>query len=322
MLRLFLPILLALPAYAEQMSLGDGFSNAGSSVQSFLKRPSRGRRLLRELHERLRDQVLDSIESGTRNLSYSNARKLLFSAIEKTEQDGVRGIVDAYSRVFIAGHGKDGYFFHENGNQNGDDCPENDQMNTEHIWPRGFFESNDGNLREKLMASDLHNLLPSLSCINNRRASLPFGNVYGEMEYSNNAGAKLGNGVFEPPDAVKGRVARALFYFYTTYYDQEIMGDRDYWETRARDYLKWRGKLDPLQRAHKNRIKQRMRKDFPNDFWNSQLPTLLDWNRRYPPGPEEKLRNDLIERHQGVRNPFIDEPVLADRIGLDGFRFP
>lgn len=34
-----------------------------------------------------------------------------------------------------------------------------------------------------------------------------------------------------------------------------------------------------------------------------------------PPDANERRRNDLIEQFQGNRNPFIDDPSLADKIG-------
>ncbi len=43
---------------------------------------------------------------------------------------------------------------------------------------------------------------------------------------------------------------------------------------------------------------------------------LLDWHRADPVSPEEKRRNDKIEEHQGTRNPFIDNPALADSLGF------
>ena len=47
---------------------------------------------------------------------------------------------------------------------------------------------------------------------------------------------------------------------------------------------------------------------------------LLEWNRTFPPSNQERGRNALVERFQGNRNPFIDDPSLADRIGAEGFR--
>jgi len=42
--------------------------------------------------------------------------------------------------------------------------------------------------------------------------------------------------------------------------------------------------------------------------------TLKRWNRDDPVSDEERRRNDAIERIQGNRNPFIDEPALAERL--------
>lgn len=38
------------------------------------------------------------------------------------------------------------------------------------------------------------------------------------------------------------------------------------------------------------------------------------WNHADPPSVHEKQRNDLIEKLQGRRNPFIDNPDLADQL--------
>ena len=44
------------------------------------------------------------------------------------------------------------------------------------------------------------------------------------------------------------------------------------------------------------------------------LRTLKDWNRKDPPSKQEKERNDRIEKIQGQRNPYVDNPSLAERI--------
>lgn len=43
-----------------------------------------------------------------------------------------------------------------------------------------------------------------------------------------------------------------------------------------------------------------------------QRRLLRQWNRAHPPGAEEKHRNNVIQRLQGRRNPYIDNPSLAD----------
>jgi deoxyribonuclease-1 len=44
--------------------------------------------------------------------------------------------------------------------------------------------------------------------------------------------------------------------------------------------------------------------------------TLRRWNHDDPVSAEERRRNDVIERLQGVRNPFIDDPSLVDTTRL------
>src|SRR5213078_3639775 len=109
---------------------------------------------------------------------------------------------------------------------------------------------------------------------NSVRGNLPFGEVT-TPDYENKAGAKRGNGVFEPPDAVKGRVARGLLYFYSRYKDSPTFG--------------------------RSAVV----------FWNRQIPILLQWNRQFPPDAFEARRNDLVAAYQGNRNPFIDDYLLA-----------
>ena len=230
-----------------------------------------GAQLLASLHE-LSGQ-------GFRQHDYGEASNFLFSTADNIARDGRRGVADAYSGVFVAGTSTEGSDYRESGDQNHDGFVDSQGMNVEHVWPQSFFS------KRLPMKSDLHHLLATFIHPNGVRGSMPFGKVQGPGEYRNDGGAKAGQGVFEPPDAAKGRVARALFYFYTRYHDQNISN----------------GGFSPA-------------------FWNQKLELLLDWNRRFPPGAEEKRRNDLVESFQGNRNPFIDDPALADRVGADAFR--
>ena len=45
-----------------------------------------------------------------------------------------------------------------------------------------------------------------------------------------------------------------------------------------------------------------------------RLCTLLRWSQAFPVTAQERKRNDVIAKLQGNRNPFIDQPALADRI--------
>lgn len=134
------------------------------------------------------------------------------------------------------------------------------------------------------MLADLHHLMATLSIPNARRGSLKFARV-SEAVYSTSSGSKLGKEGFEPDDSVKGNVARALFYFVARYGDKNIRQGMDY-----------------------------------TGFWVNNVPMLLEWNRQDPPDANERRRNNLVESFQGNRNPFIDKPELADRIGEAVFK--
>ena len=88
----------------------------------------------------------------------------------------------------------------------------NNSFNCEHTFPQGFFSQN------LPMRSDIHHLFPTDVTSNSQRGNLEFGVVTGTPTWSQ-GGSKKGNGVFEPRDAQKGQVARALFYFVLRYQD-------------------------------------------------------------------------------------------------------
>ncbi len=96
--------------------------------------------------------------------------------------------------------------------------PDYHVVNTEHSWPQSKFNPE---FSESLQKGDLHILFPELSKINSLRKNHPFGVVMSGA-ISHCPGAALGKSatgrtVFEPHDAVKGNVARALFYFSVRY---------------------------------------------------------------------------------------------------------
>jgi hypothetical protein len=227
------------------------------------------------------DQVHELAGRNFRQHDYDDARRFMFSKADNVVVNGVRGVIEVYSQIFLPGTSDHGGDYPERGDQNHDGFEDKGGMNTEHTWPQSFFA------KKLPMRSDLHHLLPTFVHPNGLRGHLPFGEVRGTPEYSNDAGAKIGQGVFEPPNAAKGKVARALLYFYVRYHDKNI--------TQG---------------------------EFDDRFWNDKLEMLLRWNRTFPPDANEKDRNNWIESYQGNRNPFIDDPALADRIGLDAWKRP
>lgn len=57
-----------------------------------------------------------------------------------------------------------------------------------------------------------------------------------------------------------------------------------------------------------------MADEYALSIYPRQGALLRSWNRDDPVSAEERRRNDLIERIQGNRNKYIDDPALADRV--------
>lgn len=209
---------------------------------------------------------------------YLKSKKYMFSVSDNTGCGGGPGVTCLYSQVCAKGATEHGEDYKENGDLNGDGFVDTDGMNAEHAWPQGFFN------QAYPMRADLHHIFPTFIKPNNTRGDSAFA-VVSKAEYSTKSGTKLGAEGFEPADAVKGDMARAILYFVVRYYDQNI-----------RDGVNYKA------------------------FWTSRVPMFLDWDRRDPPDAAEKRRNDLIEKFQGNRNPFVDDVTLAGRIGLQVFQ--
>lgn len=161
------------------------------------------------------------------------------------------------------------------------------KLSVEHLWPRssGAHEAAE---------ADLHHLRAADKEANGRRGSLPFGAVADEAEYSTASGLPWrsllgadaqGSRVFEPPDDVKGDIARGMLYF----------------AARYGTGLPGAGKVDST------------------DFLAS-LPTLLAWHARDQVTDAESARNGRVALFQGNRNPFVDRPELVTAAGETGFR--
>lgn len=209
---------------------------------------------------------------------YLRAKKYMFSVADNTGCGGRPGVTCAYSQVCVAGSSEHGADYKESGDLNGDGVNDRDGMNAEHVWPQGFFDE------AKPMKSDLHHIFPTFITPNNTRGSMPFGEV-SDFVYATSAGSKSDGEAFEPADAVKGDVARAMLYFVTRYHDRQIRDGADY-----------------------------------ADFWKDRVQLFMKWNLQDPPDADERRRNDLIEAYQGNRNPFVDDPRLVEKVGRQVFQ--
>lgn len=206
---------------------------------------------------------------------YLKAKKYMFSVADNAGCQGAPGVTALYSQVCVKGASEHGQDYKEPGDANGDGIRDSGGMNAEHSWPQSFFN------KAAPMKSDLHHIFPTFISVNGMRGSEPFAEI-SHAAYQTNSGSKLGGEGFEPCDAVKGDIARAILYFVVRYYDRQIRSGVDY-----------------------------------KDFWVSRVPMFLEWDRRDPPDAAEKRRNDLIERFQNNRNPFVDDTTLAARVGVN-----
>lgn len=202
---------------------------------------------------------LRSLTIKHKELGYARGRDIMFGTVDDLDNDNiVEGIYTA-RRLNNVTDRKTAY-------RGGSG------LNAEHTWPQSKGAVGAAK-------SDLHHLFPSDVKTNSRRSSYPFG-VVKKIQWSH-AGNKLGNNpqgkkVFEPRNEVKGNIARAILYFYTTY------GGRS--STSTANF----------------RVEQE---------------TLKAWHIQDPVDAAEKARNEAIFKHQGNRNPFVDHPEFVSKIG-------
>ncbi len=162
--------------------------------------------------------------------------------------------------------------------------------NREHIVPQSFW-----NDTSEPMRTDLYNVIPTDAAANSKRSSWPYGEVTGSVEWSNALGSKLGysnvfeSKVFEPADQYKGDLARAYFYMVTCYYNKSFTKNAS-----GRKVFTYKsGKAG---------------------FTAEALALLLKWHRNDPVSAKERRRTNFVEEEQKNRNPFVDEPELAEYI--------
>lgn len=162
-----------------------------------------------------------------------------------------------------------------------------DFINREHVWAKshGYF----ADIRP--MDSDVHNLHPADASVNEIRSNRDFDKVAPNgTQVSEAPGTWYNSGAWEPSDAAKGQVARAILYM-----DVRYEGTDGEMDLTAVD-----GIGTYPQPKHGN------------------LQTLLQWNKQFPPTDFERRRNERIFNMQQNRNPFVDHPEYADLIWSGG----
>ncbi len=164
-----------------------------------------------------------------------------------------------------------------------------DYWNREHLWPvsRGI-----GTSTSTFQYCDLFHLVPAYKGVNSARGNKFFDNAsvslpgYVFPAHELAPLCKANTYLWEPADGQKGWTARALFYMATRYAFLSL--------------------VDTPPAA-----------ELPYDYRMARLSTLLEWNRRFPPGARERFLNQRVyTTYQYNRNPFIDFPEFADAVWL------
>jgi endonuclease I len=131
--------------------------------------------------------------------------------------------------------------------------------NREHVWPQSLLGE------DTIMTADLHNLKPADPGENSSRSNKYFDWLTTSSTY-------------EPPDEVKGDIARILFYMLVMYPTLDLVDTE------------------------------------PNTDEMGLLATLLEWHEFDPVDDFERNRNEVIYSYQDNRNPFIDYEHFAELI--------
>ncbi|HEY0453099.1 endonuclease [Actinophytocola sp.] len=156
-----------------------------------------------------------------------------------------------------------------------------DDWNREHVWAKshGDFGTATG------PGTDIHHLRPEDVTVNGARGNKDFdngGSVVGEAP-----GNRTDADSWEPRNAVKGDVARMIFYMAVRY-----EGDDGFANLEMNNSVS-NGTAPYLGRSS----------------------VLLAWNAQDPPDSFEQRRNQVIyDQFQHNRNPFVDHPEWATAI--------
>ncbi len=154
--------------------------------------------------------------------------------------------------------------------------------NREHLWPQSM------GARRRPARSDMHHIFAADANVNSSRGNKPFDDCPGNCRSHPEApAARYTSEAWEPPDVVKGDIARALFYMDVRYEGDDNEPDLELGNEAPTSGCDCMG----------------------------QLTTLLAWHGLDPVDDTERNRNNRIFTDiQGNRNPFIDHPEWVQAI--------
>ena len=161
----------------------------------------------------------------------------------------------------------------------------------EHVWAKshGDFGTSTGT------GTDVHNLKPADVSINSTRNNRDFdegGDAVTDSSpptgYNGSTDCFKTSTTFEPPDSLKGDIARIIFYMVVRYEGENSEVD-----------------LEMVNYADSSPS---------GEPYHGVQSTLYSWHVADAVSSFEQNRNDVIYSYQGNRNPFIDHPEYANYI--------
>lgn len=186
------------------------------------------------------------VTTGFTGVSYGDARYIL----DETDQDpnNPNNVILLYLGTSVSGVWDGGITW-----------------NREHVWPQSLLGVSVDNSYIGV-GSDLYNLKPANPSVNSSRGN----------DYFDDSGLST---AYEPRDAVKGDIARILFYMTVRYDNLTLVNSTN-----------------------------------PSTYQMAMLDTLLKWDKLDPVDSFELHRNDVVYSYQHNRNPFVDHPEFVDKI--------
>jgi endonuclease I len=199
----------------------------------------------------------------------------VWEALKETDQDPS----DANNVILI-------YTGRSESKANQDNGSGGDLWNREHIWAKshGDFGTSRG------PGTDIHALRPCDASVNSDRSNRFFDN--GGTAHDEATDCKFDNDDFtwEPRDAVKGDIARMIFYMAVRYDGEDGHPD-----------LKMTDDLSYSTISDKTPV-------------FGKLSVLKEWHEQDPVDAAEETRNEKVYGIQGNRNPFIDHPEWVEEV--------
>lgn len=184
----------------------------------------------------------------------------------------------------------------------------------EHVWPcaksNGLWSHNSGTGQYYVDGtgyvgggSDLYHIRPCDGVVNTMRGSSMFKEFTASEKASAVKGSDGGPYVLlgdasefsdfcEPADQFKGDIARILMYVHTHYSSIGSYYTKTGWVKYVRTLP-----LTNVMYGSESAVKA----------------TLKKWNNLDPVSETEKLRNDIVQKIQGNRNPYVDYPELLNK---------